>query len=147
MTANPYSNYLEATVLSADPIELIRILYRTAIESVHQARGFLAEGEIAGRVRAVNKAWGALRELSFCLNHDVDPGLSQQLAELYDYMQRRLLTANFEQTEAPLIEVAGLLEKLSEAWEKVEAPATSQWSGAYTTESMADRAECVAVEF
>ena len=34
MPTNPYSNYLEATILSADPIELVRILYRTAIDSV-----------------------------------------------------------------------------------------------------------------
>ncbi len=143
MPANPYSNYMEATVLSADPVELVRILYRTAIDSVREAREYLKAGDIAGRVRAVNKAWGAMRELTFCLNHEAEPTLARRLAELYDYMQRRLLTANFEQTEAPLAEVAGLLESVSEAWEKVETTQTQYWAADYST----DNAELATAEF
>jgi len=135
MPANAYDTYLEATVLSADPVELVRILYRTAIDCVHDARGYLAAGDVSARVRAVNKAWGAIRELSFCLNHEAQPNLARQLAELYDFMQRRLLAANFEQTDAPLAEVAGVLENLSAAWNKVEAGSptwTSDYSADYT---------------
>jgi flagellar protein FliS len=142
MPANPYDNYLDATVLSADPVELVRILYRTAMDSVREAREHLKAGEIAARVRAVNKAWGALRELSYCLNHEADPTFSRRLAELYDYMQRRLLAANFEQTEAPLAEVAGLLENLAGAWEKVEAPQTQYWGA----DSSPDNAELATAE-
>ena len=133
MPANAYDTYLEATVLSADPVELVRILYRTAIDSVHDARGYLAAGDIAARVRAVNKAWGALRELTFCLNHEAQPVLAGQLSELYDFMQRRLLTANFEQTDAPLAEVVGLLENLSAAWGKVDA-GNSNWTPDYSAD-------------
>jgi len=142
MPANPYSNYLEATVLSADPVELVRILYRTAMDSVAEARGHLAAGDIAARVQAVNKAWSAVRELSFCLNREADPALARRLAELYDYMQRQLLTANFEQTDGPLAEVSGLLESLLQAWEKVEAPAGNGWNANYST----DQAELAAAE-
>jgi flagellar protein FliS len=133
MPANAYSTYLEATILSADPVELVRILYRTAMDSVHDARAYLAAGDVAARVRAVNKAWGALRELSFCLNHEAQPILARQLTELYDFMQRRLLAANFEQTDAPLAEVAQLLENLSEAWNKVDA-GTYNWTPDYSAD-------------
>ena len=133
MPANAYDTYLEATVLSADPVELVRILYRTAMDSVHDARGYLAAGDIAARVRAVNKAWAAIRELSFCLNHEAAPVLASQLTELYDFMQRRLLTANFEQTDAPLAEVAGLLENLSEVWGKVDA-SSPNWTPDYSAD-------------
>lgn len=133
MPANAYNTYLEATILSADPVELVRILYRTAIDSVHEARGYLSAGDVAARVRSVNKAWGAIRELSFCLNHEVQPILARQLAELYDFMQRRLLAANFEQTDAPLAEVARLLENLSEAWEKVET-GSHNWTPDYSAD-------------
>lgn len=142
MPANPYDTYLEATVLSADPIELVRILYRTATDSVREARSYVAAGDIAARTRAVNKAWGALRELSYCLNHEADPALAQRLAQLYDFMQRRLLAANFEQKDGPLAEVAGLLEKLSEAWEKIDVPANDNWVPNYPT----DQAELAAAE-
>ncbi len=131
MPANPYDNYLEARILSADPIELVRILYRAANDSVREARSYVQAGDIAARTRAVNKAWGALRELSFCLNHEADPVLASRLAHLYDFMQRRLLAANFEQKDAPLAEVAGLLEKLSEAWEKIDVPGNDNWAPNY----------------
>ena len=120
MATNPYSNYLEATILSADPIELIRILYRTAIDSTCDARAYLSAGKTAERSRAVSKAVAAVRELSFCLKSDAQPDLARNLAELYDYIQRRLLTANFEQSDAPLAEVAGLLENMLHAWERVD---------------------------
>jgi len=42
--------------------------------------------------------------------------LARQLAEMYDYMERRLLAANQEQSDGPLAEVMGLLETLTEAW-------------------------------
>ena len=142
MPANPYDTYIDATILSADPIELVRILYRTAIDSVHEARGHLAAGDIAARVRAVNKAWGAVRELSFCLNHEAEPALARRLAELYDFMQRRLLAANFEQTDAPLAEVAGLLEDLSQAWEKLELPRADNWTADFSS----DQTEFAAAE-
>jgi len=141
MQANPYSSYLDATVLSADPVELVRILYRTAIDSVHEARAYLSAGDIAARVRAVNRAWGALHQLSFCLNHEADPVLAGKLTELYDFMQRRLMTANFEQTDAPLAEVARVIENLSQAWETVDA-VTPHWTPEYSP----DHAELAAAE-
>ena len=146
MPTNPYSNYLEATILSADPIELVRVLYRTAIDSVRDARGYLAAHDVAGRSRSINKAVAALRELSFCLNHDANPALARTLAELYDFMQRQLLTAHFEQTDGPLAEVAGLLENVSEAWEKVEVEKTPDWAADYSNDGSGDRAELAAAE-
>jgi flagellar protein FliS len=126
MSTNPYDTYLEATVLSADPTELVRLLYRTAIESVRDARTYLADGEIAARSRAISKAVAVLAELSLCLRSDVEPRLARNLNELYDYMRRRLLTANLDQVDAPMAEVVGLLENLLEAWEKIDVPPASQ---------------------
>ena len=45
--------------------------------------------------------------------------LSRRLAQLYDYMQCRLMEANFEQRAEPLNEVVGLLSTLLEGWSKV----------------------------
>ncbi len=127
MSTNPYDTYLEATVLSAEPTELVLILYRTAIESVRDARAYLADGDIAARSRAISKAVTVLAELSLCLKPEVEPRLARNLNELYDYMRRRLLTANLNQVDAPLAEVVGLLENLLEAWEKIDVtPAREQ---------------------
>jgi flagellar secretion chaperone FliS len=116
MPSNPYAAHLEASILAAEPIELIRILYRTALDSVRDARAHLAAGEIPERCAAINKVVSILSQLASSLNPEAEPALATRLAELYDYMQRRLVTANFEQSDAPLADVMGLLEIMTEAW-------------------------------
>ena len=116
MPSNPYAAHLDVSILTAEPIELVRILYRTALDSVSAARAHLAAGEIQARSRAINKALSVIHELALSLNPKAEPTLASTLAELYDYMQRRLLAANFEQSDAPLAEVMGLLETMTDAW-------------------------------
>ena len=120
MPSNPYTTYLHANVLTAEPVELIRILHRTALESLQDARVHLAAGDIAGRSAAVSKVMNIVRELSHSVNHESEPVLARTLVELYDYMQRRLLTGQLKQSEEPLLEVSGLLTTLCDAWEQVE---------------------------
>ena len=120
MPNNPYAAYLQASVLTAEPVELVRILHRTALESLQDARVRLAAGDIPGRSAAISKIMNIVRELSLSVNHEGEPVLARTLVELYDYMQRRLLAGQLEQSEKPLSEVEGLLSTLGEAWEKVE---------------------------
>jgi|YNPBryBLVA2012_1023415.scaffolds.fasta_scaffold00048_30 flagellar protein FliS len=108
--------YLESKILSADPLELIRILYQAALEAVAEARRCLAEGDIPGRSRQISRAHGILTELALSINHEAGGALSRSLAELYDYMQRRLIEAHLNQSDPPLSEVAGLLGTLLEGW-------------------------------
>ena len=119
--------YLESGVLAADPMELVRILYRTALDSVAEARGHLAGGDITARSRAISRAIGAIGELNSSLDHAAGGEFSRRLASLYEYMQSRLLEANCEQAQPPLDETAGLLATLLEAWQSVRpAPASPQ---------------------
>jgi flagellar secretion chaperone FliS len=122
MPSNPYAAYIEASVLTAEPVELVRTLYRGALDAVGEARACTAASDAAGRSAAVSKAVNILRELAFSLNPASDPGMARNLLELYDYMQRRLLEAHLERSEAPLAEVARLLATLSEAWDQVDVP-------------------------
>ncbi len=119
MPSNPYAAYIESSVLTAEPIELVRILYRTALENVRNAQAFLADGDIAARSKAVAKSIDILHELSFSLRHENEPTLARNLVELYDYMQRRLLVANLGKSAEPLEEVETLLSTMSEAWDRI----------------------------
>jgi flagellar protein FliS len=115
--------YLETRVLSADPIELVRLLYQACIGAVEDARRHLAAGEIAARSRSISKAHQVLVELAGVLDHERGADISQRLAQLYDYMQRRLIEANLRQDDAPLAEVRRVLATLAEAWNGIQSPA------------------------
>ncbi|MGA2136242.1 MAG: flagellar export chaperone FliS [Bryobacteraceae bacterium] len=126
---NAYAEYLESQVLSADPVELVRLLYRAAVEATRRARCHLAAGQIAERSRQISKTHAILTQLSLSLDHSRGQTVSHSLAELYDYMQRRLIEANARQIEAPLVEVESLLATLLEGWENFtpgEEPMPSQ---------------------
>jgi flagellar protein FliS len=121
-------SYLEQQILSASPLELIDLSYRTAIQAVRDARRFLAEKRILERSRCITRAHSVIAHLYSALDFKAGDGsMARQLGLLYDYMMRKLLEANAKQTDKPLEEVLGLLLTLSEAWSQISAitpPAT-----------------------
>ena len=121
MWRNAHDTYLEERVLSADPVELVDLLYHAAITAVGEARRHLAEGRILPRARSISKACEILLELTTSLDYERGGEMSVWLAQLYGYMHRRLVDANFQQSDAPLAEVAGLLATLTEGWAAVKS--------------------------
>jgi flagellar protein FliS len=115
----PNDRYLEQRVLSADPIELIQILYEHAIDLVREARTALAAGDIVGRSKAISRTIGVLGELSGSLDREAGGAISQNLASLYQYMRTRLTVANLKQEDGPLAEVESLLDTLGGAWKAI----------------------------
>lgn len=120
--ANGYGNYLENEVLNADPVKLVSILYRAAIDAAGAARRHLAAGDIRERSRQIVKAWRIVHELMRSLDRQQGGAIGRDLAELYGYIQQRLLDANAQQADAPLAEVQELLSTLLEGWSTIPAP-------------------------
>jgi flagellar protein FliS len=147
MWHNAHDVYLEQRILSAEPLELVRVLYQAATAAVRKARSHLAAGEIAERARAINQAYRVLTELNSSLDHQRGGDLSRRLAQMYGYMMRRLIEANFQQRDEPLAEVLGLLATLAEAWDALkpapepemppEMPKADPWAQAAPQEEMA----------
>jgi len=129
--------YLENRILSADPIELIAILYEHALRFTAEARESLAKRDIATRSARISRVIAIIGELDGSLNHDAGGAISANLARLYQYMRDRLVFANLKQEDAPLAEVERLLTTLAEAWDglkhngvKQDTAPVSPYSGA-----------------
>lgn len=123
MTNRAHEAYINQKILSADPVELVCMLYVGASEAVETARARLKARDIRGRSSAITKALRILFELAGTLDHQRAPELSRNLAALYDYMQRRLIEANLRQVDPPLAEVLSLIQTLGEAWKGIVAAA------------------------
>src|SRR5690349_7213879 len=102
MWNNCHDAYLESRVLSADPIELVNLLYQACCQAVRDARQHLAQGEIAERSRSINKGCEILLELNASLDRERGGEIAQRLAQLYEYMISQLLAANMQQSDPPL---------------------------------------------
>lgn len=142
MYRNATDAYLESRICSAEPLELISLLYGACLDSVKEARRHLAAGVIAERSRAITKACEVLMELTNSLDHHRGGEIADRLARLYEYMMQRLLDANLEQVDAPLAEVLGLLTTLSEGFaglvrQEQQAPVSDAqpWAAPYDAPS------------
>jgi flagellar protein FliS len=108
--------YLAIRISTASPMELVRILYEAAIQSVHEAIRALHSGDILARGQAVNKAIEILAELRVSLRRDVQEQYSNTLGELYGYIQHQLIRAHADQSENLMEEALRLLNTLLEGW-------------------------------
>lgn len=117
MRNHPHNAYLESRILTADPIELVRLMYQGAIGEVRSARLYLQERDIRSRANAISKACAILTELTVSLDRKAGGEYAERLADLYGYMMRKLTEANSQQRDEPMAEVLRLLTTLLEGWE------------------------------
>lgn len=116
---------LETQVLGASPERLITLLYLGARAAIGQARIHLQEGRVAERGAAISKAIKIVDEgLKTGLNMEAGGEIAANLARLYDYIVRTLLTANLK-ADAEQLDIADrLLADLAEAWQtSIDRPA------------------------
>jgi len=119
MWQSAHETYLESRILSADPVELIGMLYTGALEAIRDARSYLKAGDIMARARSITKASAIVIELATSLDHKRGGEISENLARLYDYILRKLTEANLQQDDELLAESLGLLTTIAEGWEGV----------------------------
>lgn len=106
----------------ADPHQLITMLMDGALERIALAKGAILQGDVAEKGRLIGNTLTIIGGLAGCLDTSAGGDLAQNLADLYDYMKRRLLVANLDSDTEILDEVAGLLREIKSAW--LEIPHT-----------------------
>ena len=111
--------YLESRILSAQPAELIEMLYRVAIQSLQKATGHLKTGDAMARSGEVTRAQEAVNELMAALDHSVGASFTQTLAALYAYVQQQILKGHAGQSEEAFQRAIGILTTLQEGWSGV----------------------------
>jgi flagellar protein FliS len=115
---NAYANVgLETGVGAASPHQLIVMLFDGALVSVLSAQTHMKAGNIAAKGAAISKAITIIDNgLRAALDHKAGGEIAANLEALYDYMGRRLLQANLENSVDILEEVKKLLADLRETW-------------------------------
>ena len=108
---------IETGVAAADPLGLVVMLYDGAVQAIARAEGCLTRGDIEARGRYTSKAIDIIgRGLGASLDRHVGGALAESLGALYDYMGRRLVSANLAGDRAIYEEVRVLLVDLRVSW-------------------------------
>lgn len=106
----------QIAVDGANPHRLIAMLLGGARDKITLAIAAMDRQDLAGKGAEISKALGIVEYLRASLDPGIDSSFSSQLAELYSYMERRLLEANVENERAKLEEVRTLVEEIEEGW-------------------------------
>lgn len=112
---------LKSGVDSASPHQLIDMLLKGAMGKISEAKAAMAGGQIALKGEAVGKAIAIVEYLRVSLDPGIDAAFSEQLGELYRYIETRLLEANLKNDAEALEEAQALLRELSAGWAGIPA--------------------------
>ncbi len=120
--ATPLSAYQavgKSDLSYADPHRLISLLMDGALDRIARARHAMQAERVAQKGELIGNAITIISGLKGCLNMDAGEALSENLADLYDYMCRRLVLANAQDDETLLDEVSALLSEIRSAWDAI----------------------------
>lgn len=120
-TSNPISSYkkveYDANIESASPYQLVALLFQGAEQAIALARVHMENENLAEKGLSIAKAIDIINlGLKASLDKEAGGEIAENLAALYDYMVRRLISANIKNQPSILDEVSGLLKDISSAW-------------------------------
>lgn len=110
---------VNSDVEEATPHRLIQLMMERVLAKIAMARGLLSQGEVGRKGELIGDAISIINGLQVSLNHKADQKLADNFDALYNYMTRRLLEANLRNDADILLEVAGLMNEIKEAWDAI----------------------------
>ena len=109
----------QSTAAFANPHRLIQMLMDGALEKISRAKGFMEQNNIPKKGEYIGWAISIIEGLRVSLDFEKGGEISENLNALYDYMERRLGTANLENSMEMLDEVTSLLSEIKEGWDSI----------------------------
>ncbi|MGL5990449.1 MAG: flagellar export chaperone FliS [Plesiomonas sp.] len=112
---------VDSQLQSASPHKVILMLLSGAIERLVQAKAAIEMGNIAVKGERLGKAIAIIANLQSCLSEEEGGDIAKNLAQLYEYMQTQLLSANINNDVKIIDEIMILLAEIKAAWESIPA--------------------------
>jgi len=106
----------QTSVVDVDKHKLIELLFDGALERINMARARIQAKDYEGKNKLINKSIEIVAGLRSFLDVEKGQELAQNLSDLYQYCERRLLQANMTNDMDALEEVASHIRKIREGW-------------------------------
>ncbi|ARN73050.1 flagellar export chaperone FliS [Oceanicoccus sagamiensis] len=106
-------------VEDASPHRLIQMLMEGMLQRLAEAKGAIQRNSASEKGEAIGKAVTIVAGLRNSLNKEVGGEMADNLDDLYDYMQRRLLEANIGSSEDIVDEVMALMRTIKSGWDGI----------------------------
>ncbi|WP_270166213.1 flagellar export chaperone FliS [Paenibacillus sp. SYP-B4298] len=108
------NKYLETTIQTASPAQLLIMLYDGAIRNCRAGIEAIKGHRIEEANTHIQKCQDIISEFTITL--DRTSPIADNLLQLYDYFNRQLTEANIRQNPEPAEEILNLLVEMKETW-------------------------------
>lgn len=118
---------VQTDVATADPLDLVVMLYDGAILALATARMAIDNNDIPLRGQKISHAIDIITNgLHASLDYQSGGELADRLGALYNYMVSRLIYANLNASAPAIEEVVALLKELKSGWDTIRDQARSR---------------------
>lgn len=116
----PPRAYRESAVLSAQPEQLVVMLYDGARRFLHQASIAMGDGQVEVAHRKLRRTEDILLHLREVLDMEQGGEIATRLQSIYVFCQSYLLKARLDRDPAKIDRVSAMLGELRDAWATIE---------------------------
>jgi len=124
LNKNPYNQYKQTQITTANQGKLIVMLYDGAIKFLTIALDNIEPKKYDVVNTNIIKAQDIITELLLSLNMDEGGEISRNLFSLYMYFKKQLLEANIKKDPQTITHILKLLRDLRDAWDQISANET-----------------------
>jgi flagellar protein FliS len=118
---NQYANvHNESVIHDASPHHLIQMLMDGFLARINSAKGAMQRSEIEMKCLYISKAIAIVGGLNEAIDTNQGGEIAENLRQLYDYINRRLVQASCENNLEKLDEVAYLMKEIKEGWDAIK---------------------------
>lgn len=108
-----------STLATADPHQIITMMYNGLLESLAQAKGAIERRDLENKSRLMTKSTSILQALQNSLDSESEPAISKNFHELYDYCIDKIHDANISLDVTSIEQVIQLLSPIRDAWQQM----------------------------
>ncbi len=124
LNKNPYNQYKQTQITTANQGKLIVMLYDGAIKFLTIALDNMEPKKYDIVNNNIIKAQDIVTELLLSLNMDEGGEISRNLFSLYMYFKKQLLEANIKKDPQIITHIIKLLKELRDAWDQISSNET-----------------------
>ncbi len=117
---------VQSGVMDASPHQLIQMLMQGVLDKAAAAKGYMEQGDIAKKCEHIGWAISIIDGLRASLDKNKGGEIASNLDDLYDYMNRQLLSANIKNDADKIDEVIRLMLEIKSAWDAIPPDAAEK---------------------
>jgi flagellar protein FliS len=115
-TVDPRQMYQDAAVRGAAPIELVVLLYDSAIEDMRRALAAMKNGDIEARSAGVGHALMVLQQLQGTLDFGHGGAAARQFEQFYNLVRAKLLEAQMRNSSDLMQKQVRFMSEVRDCW-------------------------------